>query len=236
MAAATFDTWRDSATEAATTTNPGRTSEKGASDELRCESCHNILYNGIGSAKDLTGGWKSNLLMAPYEDDGQGVNNDNDNGTHDYYADTTYAAGATGDQLCRVCHSKGGANGPEFVHNPPVHTMPAAYTYDGTQPDGNAGINPYGRTGNQVMTLTSAACPEVSTADRAAGSSISNLAAPGYFSYPADDALNCDSCHRPHDADNLSVVGGANLILEYSTAQPGTDACVECHDTLVQCN
>jgi len=33
--------------------------------------------------------------------------------------------------------------------------------------------------------------------------------APGTFSYPSTNALDCDSCHRPHEADNESTVTGA---------------------------
>jgi hypothetical protein len=47
-----------------------------------------------------------------------------------------------------------------------------------------------------------------SFADQTAGPTTGG-AAPGTLSYPNSNALDCDSCHRPHQADNDSTVVGA---------------------------
>lgn len=196
------------------------TSQWGAGGEIICESCHNILTNGVSTDQGLTQGWKANLLLAPYEDDATGTGAGE--GADDYYGDTTYGAGATGVDFCRGCHDGAGQGNAGFVHNPAAHTV-AGYTYPATS-------TPYGRTTDTVLTTT-AACPENTTADMAG--------APGVLSYPAADAVDCDSCHRPHNADPDSFDSSASnryLILETTDSNWGTTICAQCHDTTVQCN
>ena len=76
-----------------------------------------------------------------------------------------------------------------------------------------------------------------STADQLLPPSGIGSAAPGAFSYPAANVLDCDSCHRPHGAhDSSTTAGGKYLLLEYTT--PGTDGtspCLECHNPSTQC-
>jgi hypothetical protein len=200
-----------------------------------CESCHNILTNGIAGAANqgLKNGWQANLLLGPYEDDGAGNKGGaGEGGTHDFYGDTTVGAGPTADRFCRSCHNTGGTGftglgAGDFVHNPEAHTRFTGYTYA-------AGTNPYGRSINTLMTTpndstASATCPDVSTADA--------TGAPNQASYPADNEIGCDSCHRPHNADADSLDGDRYLILEVTAPNAwGTTICAECHNTDVQCN
>jgi predicted CXXCH cytochrome family protein len=201
-----------------------------------CESCHNILLNGVAGSQGLTNGWKANLLMEPYEDDTAGSVVSNEDGpmtsSHDFYTNNTFAAGPTGDALCRRCHNSTVTipAEPTFVHNPKAHTVPG-YLYAASEV-------PYGRpqTGGVYPILAPDGggapgdCPNRTTAD-AAG-------APTITSYPAVNSLNCDSCHRPHNADNDSgATGGRFLILEVSDpGAQGSTICVDCHDTEFQCN
>lgn len=79
-----------------------------------------------------------------------------------------------------------------------------------------------------------------------AGSYADKTGAPGTLSYPNVNALDCDSCHRPHRADSDSDVAGpahgSGNSTGYDTTRPtrhilevdGTghaysDLCVECH-------
>ena len=230
--------------EAATPTNPGRVAEGfGNPGELLCESCHNILFNGVADsvqpgAQDLTGGWEANLLMGTYEDDPIGVDTGDGGAANDYYtypegaANPARGAGDSGVELCRKCHRQAVGAGvwDVFVHNPPAHTL-NMIGFDYTipiPPSTDPNVTPYGRATATVE--TDGACPDGTTAD-AAG-------APGTFSYPAIDQVNCDSCHRPHSADPLSDDGaGRWLILEDAGGGDyGTTVCLQCHDTDTQCN
>lgn len=125
---------------------------------------------------------------------------------------------AVNDQLCRGCHTNGGTG---FVHGPEAHTV-AAYTF-------TAANVPYGaRTTMTILTAPTGTCPNVSTAD-ATGS-------PNTLSYPAANVVNCDSCHRPHNADADSLDVNRYLILENTAASAwGTTICAECHNTDTQC-
>ena len=185
-----------------------------------CESCHNIVNNcaiTVAAGDPDGGGWKTNLLLEAYEDDDPGSIAGAENPNN--------VAGQTGDTLCRRCHYTGTADAPAegtYVHYPAAHTT-AGFTY--TLADA-----PYGRATLTILTNGAAACPERSTSD-AAG-------APGVMSFPAANVVNCDSCHRPHNADADGPTGGfGHVILEDgSTAGiPKTDACDQCHDTQVQC-
>jgi predicted CXXCH cytochrome family protein len=200
--------------------------------DIVCESCHNLLYNAAFTkltADRLGGGWKLNLLLAAYEDDGSG----NLGGADEV---GSWDGAQTGDALCRGCHFTGAdqnsAPAPgsgNYVHYPAAHTT-ENFSYNPIE-------NPYGRPSSVLLTSYTAACPDKSTADMgfAPGSPIS---APGVMSYPANNRLNCDSCHRPHDADPQGATGGYGFVIleNGSTAgAPKTDACDQCHDTQVQC-
>jgi predicted CXXCH cytochrome family protein len=215
----------------------GGISQWGAgTNEPICESCHNILVNGVAVTQGLSQGWKANLLLQPYEDDTAGSVVANEDGpmatSHNFYTNTTYASGATGDALCRGCHNSNVTNathgaGVTFVHNPKAHTIvSASYTYAASEV-------PYGRSTLTVLAPDGGGvvgdCPNRTTAD-AAG-------VPTLTTYPAVNNLDCDSCHRPHNASNNSLDVNRYLILETSGAgAQGTTICADCHDTDVQCN
>jgi hypothetical protein len=170
---------------------------------------------GTGAPARLTGGWVTNLLLEPYEDNSPGVGIES--------PDTF--AGPTLSGLCRGCHySTAEGADPTFVHNPSAHTG-VDYIYPEE-------FTPYGRITVGVMTTPNEpipeSCPEVSSADR--------LGAPGRFSYPAPNQLDCDSCHRPHGAHDASEDDGIRRILEFTGAKAhGTLPCFDCHDTDKQC-
>ncbi|MHB8836141.1 MAG: cytochrome c3 family protein [Candidatus Methylomirabilia bacterium] len=199
----------------------GGVSKYGPAGEVVCESCHGVLVNagnllGGGAAERRTGGWKTNLLLEPYEDNSPGVGIES--------PDTF--AGPTLSGLCRGCHfSVLPGVDPSFVHNPPAHTVDP-YVYP-------AEFSPYGRTTLTLLTTPNnpqgLECPEVSTADK--------VGAPGRLSYPAANRVDCDSCHRPHGAHDSSSDDGIYRILDYTGPQAhGTIPCNECHDTDLQCN
>jgi hypothetical protein len=122
---------------------------------------------------------------------------------------------------------------PSFVHNPEAHTV-VNYLYPPT-------LTPQGRATQSVLTTPinslGPECPEVSVADQQVSPSGSGPA-PGIFSYPAPNVMDCDSCHRPHGAHPGSEdpVTGKRLLLEYGVpGANGTAPCLECHDTDNQC-
>jgi predicted CXXCH cytochrome family protein len=209
--------------------------------QLICESCHNILDNAaftVLPGDTLAGGWKMNLLLAAYEDDGAGRKAGADEGN-------SYDGAQTGDALCRGCHYSGADENSapaigagNYVHYPAAHTVENFSYPDGTAPaPNNVDQRPYGRPSALLLTLLTGACPNRTTAD-ADGTNPPGFIAPGVMSYPVEGELNCDSCHRPHDADPEGLAGGFGyVILENgSTAgNPKTDACDQCHDTQQQC-
>jgi len=208
-------------------TGPARVSQYGNTNQPICESCHNILTNG-GTTQNATAGFRGNLLLLPYEDDTAGTITGAE--VNDYYGSFDVGTGNTGDAFCRACHvnTNPGVGNTGFVHNPGAHTVPS-YSYDTAVVP-----RPYGRTTATVMTTpidstASAACPESSTADA--------TGAPGVLSYPASNSVNCDSCHRPHnaDVDSIDAANGRYLILETTDTNWGTTICAQCHNTDVQC-
>jgi hypothetical protein len=219
--------------------------------EPLCESCHNILTNGDGGGAVAPGntiaGWRANLLLEPYEDDDVGDTGSEVGPTgtsHDFYDDAgALGTGNTGVDFCRACHQGVGAVPVDFVHNPSAHTQD--YTSYFYAPQAGLPTAPYGRATTTILTDVAPACPERTTADMAG--------APNGLSYPGDiattNSINCDSCHRPHNADANSWDGGDDvaqptsavrgnrfLILEITTDNWGTTICLECHDTDIQCN
>ena len=164
---------------------------------LICESCHNLVLNAgtPTAATDMTAGFKANLLVMKYEDDGQGSG---------FTVSSSHTSGSTiGDSLCRGCHASQVISASILATNnvSPFYTVPAASAYV-HYPDAHTNnqalytypMTPYGRATNTVLTgYAVGTCPNTSTAD-AAG-------APGLFTYPAANRMNCDSCHRPHNAD-----------------------------------
>jgi predicted CXXCH cytochrome family protein len=204
-------------------TRSGGVSEYGSSGEMLCESCHGILVNSgplTAEANPLRGGWQANLLLEPYED--------NDPGTGKESPD--HFPGRTGDALCRACHTDDKVG---YVHYPGAHTIPG-FTYLPT-------AAPQGRMTQTLITfpndpLAEEGCPEISSADRTGATLAGFIGAPGAFSYPALNELDCDSCHRPHGADHRAMLAGyGHVIVEFSEGQPKSDTCQECHDTQKGC-
>lgn len=209
-----------------------------------CESCHNLLTNA-GSGTGVQSGWKQNLLLYSYMDDGYGTPGSY---TSLGASSAPVAASRTSqpavlDGFCRGCHSSTLLTSTQlgslpandcatYVHYPAAHTM-VGFQYA-------AGYTPYGRSTATIRTAAGA-CPDNTTADASI--------APGVFSYPAANTVNCDSCHRPHNAENLSTNGMAwnntnapNLrhwILEPGSVQTDnlakTEACAQCHNTNIMC-
>ena len=200
----------------------GGISEYGPAEELLCESCHGVLINAgplTNGRSPLHGGWQANLLVEPYEDNSAGTG----------LEIPDHIAGNTGDTLCRKCHTDGTTG---YVHYPGAHTVPG-YAY-------SPGGAPQGRSTHTILTVpndpAAGACPEVSSADRTDATLSGHTGAPGAFSYPVVNQVDCDSCHRPHGADDRGVAGGfGNVIVEFSLGQPKSDTCQECHDTQKGC-
>jgi len=230
----------------------GRTAEWGSAAPAVtpiCESCHNILVNGLGTSinaayQGLKQGWRANLLLAPYEENNpgtaQGETNVAETWDTDWYTNLTYVAAAnagnTTADFCRACHATTGAlptartQATSYVHGPgAAHTAnPFVYAAATVNPP------PYGRSTLTLLTTGAppADCPNATLADA--------TSAPNQASYPAADAIDCDSCHRPHNADANSVsttgISGRWLMLEVNTAgADGTRVCAECHNTDISC-
>jgi len=228
---------------AGTVTNP-TTIAGGTAAVIICESCHNLVFNAgqPATTADVTSGYDVNLLVMNYADDGQGATFTVSPGPPTHTSGT-----AVGDGLCRGCHAQAvltaselstptsGAN--TYVHYPAAHTVRSQYfTY---------APPPYGRTTATILTDNTAACPNKTTGDAAT--------VPGVFSYPAGMAgntLNCDSCHRPHNANangsnGVAFTAGTAATVEWYILEPGayltttntakTESCAQCHDAQVQC-
>jgi len=207
----------------------GGFSKYGPDLELLCESCHGILANAglvLGDEEEArrTGGWRTNLLLEPYEDNSPGIGVESPD----------FVAGPTLSGLCRGCHYSVKENvDPTFVHNPPIHTV-VDFLYE-------EGLAPYGRETLELITRPfdpqDGACPEVSSADQMAPpSGLGVPLVPGVYSYPLENRLDCDSCHRPHGADTDSADDGVHRLLEHTEpGRHGTVPCLECHDTEAQC-
>jgi len=180
--------------------------------DMVCESCHNIIGNvGYNAAGNGSEGWKANLLLEAYKDDGAG----NKAGAN---------AGLVGARLCMTCHYTSGSQyttGPGGTHQITGQTITA-------------------RQDNNKSPITLITTPitgaNASYADASGG--------PNDASYPADNTLDCDSCHRPHDASDGSTVTattgnyttaftkGVDWILEESGASGAYSPtlCTNCHN------
>jgi hypothetical protein len=194
--------------------------------DLICESCHSVLYN-IGAdtgnpANDGTTGYLNNLLLQDYQDD----------------SNAAAANRLVGSGLCMGCHNQRATTYPGGVVND------NAIQDDTVAP---AGMHPMtnwsitraqdsGRPTTTLVTTTALGTYADNTADRPSGAAVGTEGT----SYPADNAMDCDSCHRPHLADAAStytntVAGGAgqprNVILELAGPGNGNfdNLCIECH-------
>ena len=176
--------------------------------DMVCESCHNIIGN-VGykaTAFNGTEGWKVNLLLEAYNDDGAG----NRGGTD---------GGAVGSRLCMGCHYAATqfTTGPGGTHQITGEAISAAVDNS--------------RSTTTLMTSSG-------TYANASGS-------PNSASYPNTNAMDCDSCHRPHDASDGGTIGtatsggyttaftkGVDWILEASGASGAYSPtlCVNCHN------
>ncbi|NIS74765.1 MAG: hypothetical protein GTO08_05700, partial [Deltaproteobacteria bacterium] len=58
-----------------------------------------------------------------------------------------------------------------------------------------------------------------------------DVSAPGILSYPAANEMDCDSCHRPHDAATASSSATFNYALEEAASTTDVQSmCVICHN------
>lgn len=220
-----------------------------------CESCHNLLTN-VGDATDATttsaGGWKANLLIgALYEDDNAvdhvaGIKQNE--GLPTGYTEGVLAgrtsrdldAGPTSDGFCRVCHTDGATG---YVHNPGAHTdgtVPGG-TFVYPAPAGAPSSHAAGETG--VLTAGNTVADSLTAPTNPRGTGVPTTV----FAYPSANTMDCDTCHRPHNADAASTGPGSgpaggtiNAILEpgamaadldgSTTVDTLTDPCLICHD------
>lgn len=244
----------------------------GPSSVIGCESCHNLLQN-VGDPANNTSGWKANLLIgALYEDDNaldgktaEGVATEETlrSGTsfsNPARANRNHDGARTGDAFCRMCHNDGAATG--YVHAPAAHTnltvANGTFTYPVPLPyphvAAETGILLSGNTVADACVAPGAraAAPwNVAGQSTACGAGGRPAVAPNsVFVYSAANRMDCDSCHRPHNADNLSsgpgVSGNINAILEVNAMTSGTagdanlntatanatktEPCLLCHD------
>ena len=182
-----------------------------------CESCHSVLHNaGTGSGATKTSGYMVNLLLQNYQDDGSGTK------------DGTGVA-AIGSGFCVACHNQnnvGSADGAVADSTVLDKTIVPA----GTHPMTSWSITRAQDAGRSITTL-------VTTAGD--GTYADKSGAPGAGSYPAQDKMDCDSCHRPHRAPANSTYDQTQghtgtavpIILEKQTAaNEWSVLCQECHN------
>jgi hypothetical protein len=126
-------------------------------------------------------------------------------------------AGAVGSALCTGCHDPAVGNHHPLTSSPPLVGYPPLVPL-------SPGV------GRALLT--------------GSGSTADQTSAPGTLSYPNDNQVDCDSCHRPHRADSDSDVIGASHgagtssdgcrtrhILEVDgPSHRYSDLCAECHN------
>ncbi len=199
-----------------------------AGTTLICESCHSVLYN-FGAATSFpctqTSGYDNNLLLQNYVDDSFG-------GT----------AGSTGAGLCVGCHTQTATSAgtvpdanvegsPNSNVPPNMHPM-TAWSITRAQDAGESPTSLITEDGTRNTYATAFMTAAAGTAVKTAN----NLS----VSYPDQNKMDCDSCHRPHRADNTGggtydtrSTGRADAPVILETSGPGTkefDAlCTQCH-------
>jgi predicted CXXCH cytochrome family protein len=185
-----------------------------------CESCHSVTHNvGAGAAATPTSGYMANLLLQSYADD---------------------TNGGTGTQsgLCVACHNNNRNDIDGLGSNDGLADWStvnaAAIVPPGTHPmtgwDITRAIDA-GYVAGGTATLKTDNGTRPTYADKAG--------APNAAQYYGANAMDCDSCHRPHYAPtpgtfNQTKAGGAAarpVILEKQAAvNEWADLCQECHN------
>lgn len=194
-------------------------------NNLICESCHSVRWN-IGllaaSPANITAGWENNLLLQDYVDDSAGV-----------------AGNAVNSGLCVGCHNQtdvGNAAAGNVSNN---NIFDDNIAPAGMHPMTGWSITRAADSGRGTTTLITGAGSYADGANRPAADG-STVGTEG-TSYYGTNAMDCDSCHRPHLADAKgsytgTKAGGAGqnrpVILELAGPADGEfDAlCLECHN------
>jgi predicted CXXCH cytochrome family protein len=173
-------------------------------DYMICESCHNILYNvgSTGNAASITASGSSGYA--------------NNLLLERYEDDASGSSGVghtVGSMFCVGCHV-GGSSG----------TAISSMTLNGNKP---AGTHPVTLS---VVTKAQAAGRAVTTLITATTGYANISGAPGIMSYPTTNEMDCDSCHRVHDAATNSSSTASAYVLEQATATTNIQSmCVLCH-------
>jgi len=217
----------------------------GTSRNVICESCHSVLGN-IGTFKypmTATSGWENNLLLGDYQDDSDG----------------TGGARAIGSGFCVACHNSGNAGQSSTYKLGTADGIPddvAIQSYSiapggsvagqkyGMHPmtnwsitramDAGRGANAFGKNAGLINGGLTYADQPAAIAQSGGG------AIGGTASYPGTDMMDCDSCHRPHNAPplgtfSMTLAHGSNnpvaVILEVQGAPNEPSAlCQTCHN------
>lgn len=199
----------------ATTGNYGKFA---VTDRIICESCHNVLHNA-GSVGNTSGSFDSQVAVTASPTSGfdaaNGVNLLLERFVDD--AKGVGQAGSTiGSALCVGCH-RGGEIARNILN---VNT----HRPDGTHPMTGATVSKAVDMGRVPATLITA------TTGYANASGV-----PGILSYPGEDKMDCDSCHRAHDGAAGSAKEGAipvgfNYVLEQANSNSDVQSiCTQCH-------
>ena len=222
--------------------------------KMVCESCHSILFNagwdGLSSGSHpswgsadytawrKTGGWKTNLLLQLYEDRAPGVGNlSNKPDWNTNSATVSDVDGAdTGSGFCVECHRHQAAVGDNVLVTGAVHANAGPITStivpQRMHPMTDWSITRAKDTSRPTTTL-------ITTGTGVAGTYADKAGSPNDCSYPVADAMDCDSCHRPHRASGIlantaktGTPAGMSVILEKSrgTSQDPDGVCVQCHN------
>ncbi len=216
--------------------NPTGVGPNGTSYQIGCESCHSILGN-IGRATSgpilagISSGWENNLLLQNYQDDsyyGEGQASNPATGVNSGNTipwATQANAQTVGSGLCVGCHNQSdtdpadatpynvGATGngavPDNVVQNPKVTPPNMHPMTGwsISKAQDAGRTPYTLvTQDSEGTYANGAGRPPQT-----GGSTGGGVGEGAVSYPAADQMDCDSCHRPHNAPDNGFLPSTHI-------------------------
>ncbi|MGC2424533.1 MAG: hypothetical protein WA666_09295 [Nitrospirota bacterium] len=225
-----------------------------------CESCHSVLGNigRTAALANMSSGWENNLLLQDYRDDSYSATSDTSKGgagltqanaqtvgsefcvgCHNQGTADAQAAGAgygtAGPVSAAVIIGNGkGGLGPNDITPPNMHPM-TAWSITKAQDVGRLAA---GYTNALMTTDTTDTATYGSYANNGpsgagkrppvnGGSSDTTM---GAVSYPATNSMDCDSCHRPHNASKFSYSNASHISVRGKASGPDVPTILEFAD------
>ncbi len=210
-----------------------------------CESCHSVLGN-IGrtaALANVSSGWENNLLLQDYRDDSYSTGSDTSKGAGLGLTETN--ARTVGSEFCVGCHNQNKDILGTGTNPGPVNA--SVVIGDG---QGGTGTNTIAPPGMHPMTgwfitkakdvgraITSLVTDDVDGTYADAGTTRptatgtggaangtdgnAQVANQGAVSYPGTNQMDCDSCHRPHNANPQSYSNSSHITVRTATSETG---------------